>query len=130
MTPLSMRRQLKRSRILEVRFFQSFRSTTQAIRVGREDRATRVDAGCTGTPKSGVLFSLQDFYRAKFCSFNYQVGTQYICFLTSCQNAIRLTCVPEYSSHFSRKDFTRQQLLMLRLFKEYLESLSRIRTVY
>ena len=45
---------------------------------------------------------------------------KYICFLTSCQNAVRLTGVPEYSSPYSRKDFTQHQLLMLLLFKEYL----------
>ena len=45
---------------------------------------------------------------------------KYICFLTSCQNAIRLTGVPEYSSRYSRKDFNQHQLLTLLLFKEYL----------
>ena len=45
---------------------------------------------------------------------------KYICFLTSCQNAIRLTGVPEYSSRYSRKDFSQHQLLTLLLFKEYL----------
>jgi hypothetical protein len=45
---------------------------------------------------------------------------KYICFLTSCQNAVRLTGVPEYSSRFSRRDFTQHQLLTLLLFKEYL----------
>ena len=45
---------------------------------------------------------------------------KYICFLTSCQNAVRLTGVPEYSSRFSRRDFTQGQLLTLLLFKEYL----------
>ena len=45
---------------------------------------------------------------------------KYICFLTSCQNAVRLTGLPEYSSHYSRKDFTQHQLLTLLLFKEYL----------
>jgi len=44
---------------------------------------------------------------------------KYICFLTSCQNAIRLTGVPEYSSRYSRKDFSQHQLLTLLLFKEY-----------
>jgi hypothetical protein len=45
---------------------------------------------------------------------------KYICFLTSCQNAVRLTGVPEYSSRYSRKDFTQHQLLTLLLLKEYL----------
>jgi hypothetical protein len=45
---------------------------------------------------------------------------KYICFLTSCQNAVRLTGFPEYSSRFSRRDFTQHQLLTLLLFKEYL----------
>lgn len=45
---------------------------------------------------------------------------KYICFLTSCQNAVRLTGIPEYSSPYSRKDFTQHQLLTLLLFKEYL----------
>jgi hypothetical protein len=45
---------------------------------------------------------------------------KYICFLTSCQNVIRLTGVPEYSSIYSRKDYTQHQLLTLLLFKEYL----------
>jgi len=45
---------------------------------------------------------------------------KYICFLTSCQNVVRLTGVPEYSSRYSRRDFTQYQLLTLLLFKEYL----------
>jgi hypothetical protein len=45
---------------------------------------------------------------------------RYICFLTSCQNAIQLAGVPEYSSRYSRKDFTQHQLLTLLLLKEYL----------
>jgi len=45
---------------------------------------------------------------------------KYICFLTSCQNAIRLTQIPEYSSRYSTKDFKQHQLLTLLLFKEYL----------
>jgi len=45
---------------------------------------------------------------------------KYICFLTSCQNAIRLTGVPEYFSRYSRRDYTHHQLLTLLLFKEYL----------
>ena len=45
---------------------------------------------------------------------------KYIFFLTSCQNAIRLTGVPEYSSRYLRKDFNQHQLLTLILFKEYL----------
>jgi len=45
---------------------------------------------------------------------------KYMCFLTSCQNAIRLTGVPEYSSRYSRKDFNQHQLLTLLLFKEYI----------
>ncbi len=45
---------------------------------------------------------------------------KYICFLTSCQNAVRLTGIPEYSSRYSRRDFNQHQLLMLLLFKEYL----------
>ena len=45
---------------------------------------------------------------------------KYICFLTSCQNAVRLTGVPEYTSRYSRRDFTHHQLLTLLLFKEYL----------
>jgi len=45
---------------------------------------------------------------------------KYICFLTSCQNAIRLRGVPEYSSRYSRKDFTQHQLLTLLLLKKYL----------
>ena len=45
---------------------------------------------------------------------------KYICFLTSCQNAIRQTGIPEYSSRYSRKDFSQHQLLTLLLFKEYL----------
>jgi len=45
---------------------------------------------------------------------------RYICFLTSCQNAIRLAGVPEYSSRYSRKNFTQHQLLTLLLLKEYL----------
>ena len=45
---------------------------------------------------------------------------KYICFLTSCQNAIRLTGVSKYTSRYSRKDYTQTQLLTLLLFKEYL----------
>ena len=45
---------------------------------------------------------------------------KYICFLTSCQNAVKLTGVPEYTSRYSRKDYTQPQLLTLLLFKEYL----------
>jgi hypothetical protein len=45
---------------------------------------------------------------------------KYICFLTSCQNAVRLTGVPEYSTRYSRRDFTQHQLLTLLLFKGYL----------
>ena len=45
---------------------------------------------------------------------------KYICFLTSCQNAIQLTGVSAYSSQYSRKDFNQHQLLTLLLFKEYL----------
>jgi hypothetical protein len=45
---------------------------------------------------------------------------KYICFLTSCQNAVRQTGILEYSSHFSRRDFSQHQLLTLLLFKDYL----------
>jgi transposase len=45
---------------------------------------------------------------------------KYICFLTSCQNAIRLTGIPEYTSRYSRRDYTQPQLLALLVFKEYL----------
>jgi len=47
---------------------------------------------------------------------------KYICFLTSCQNAIRLTAIPEYSSRYSRRDFNQHQLLTLLLFKENLRA--------
>lgn len=45
---------------------------------------------------------------------------KYICFLTSCQNAIRLTEVSEYSSRYLRRDFNQHLLLTLLLFKEYI----------
>ena len=45
---------------------------------------------------------------------------KYICFLTSCQNAVRLTGIPDCSSPYSRKDFAQHQLLTLLIFKEYL----------
>jgi len=45
---------------------------------------------------------------------------KYICFLTSCQNAIHLTGISKYSSQYSRRDYTQPQLLALLLFKEYL----------
>ncbi len=45
---------------------------------------------------------------------------KYICLLNSCQNAAKLTSVPEYSSRFSRRDFTQHQLHTLLLFKKYL----------
>jgi hypothetical protein len=45
---------------------------------------------------------------------------KYICFLTSCQNAIRLAGISPYTSRYSRRDYTQPQLLALLLFKEYL----------
>ena len=45
---------------------------------------------------------------------------KYICFLTSCQCAIRLAGIPRYSSPYSRRDFDQHQLLVLLLFKGYL----------
>jgi hypothetical protein len=43
-----------------------------------------------------------------------------ICFLTLCQSGIRLTVLPEYSSRYSKRDFTQHQLLTSQVFNEYL----------